>query len=518
MKKSKTIFLILDILSLSLSFLFFIWLKPASKAVYLPRYYKPFLGFVFLWIVVSLICNKYELNAKKKILDLITPVIRINLIILAIVCILIFVFNAFYYSRLIVFGTILLSTVLEIFFVGIYYSHRKLKDADLPTASLTIKPTREELENLGCESKDLKFMLPKIENVAESIYPNLKERYLANCVGVFEFLDSNLELKNILRSESLILSTHTIFNVENIEPQSQQLFINLHKINDVRRINRYLIKINENLKFGGYFVGCGSTIEQRYKEIVDRYPAGVNYVLYGMDFIFKRVFPKLPILKELYFAITKGEDRAISESEILGRLYFCGFRVIDTKEINGSFYFIAQKINKPAEDPNPSYGPLIKLKRVGQGGEIINVYKLRTMHPYAEYLQSYIHERNHLEDCGKFNNDIRITGWGKILRKLFLDELPQFINFFRGELRLVGVRALSEHYFSLYPKDLQQLRIKFKPGLIPPYYVDMPNSFEEIIESERKYLKMKEVHPYTTDIKYFFKACYNIIFKGARSK
>jgi len=140
------------------------------------------------------------------------------------------------------------------------------------------------------------------------------------------------------------------------------------------------------------------------------------------------------------------------------------------------------------------------------------------MHPYAEYLQSYIHERNHLEDCGKFNNDIRIAGWGKILRKLFLDELPQFINFFRGELRLVGVRALSEHYFSLYPKDLQQLRIKFKPGLIPPYYVDMPNSFEEIIESERKYLKMKELHPYTTDIKYFFKACYNIIFKGARSK
>jgi len=185
MKKSKTIFLILDILSLSLSFLFFIWLKPASKAVYLPRYYKPFLGFVFLWIVVSLICNKYELNAKKKILDLITPVIRINLIILAIVCILIFVFNAFYYSRLIVFGTILLSTVLEIFFVGIYYSHRKLKDADLPTASLTIKPTREGLENLGCESKDLKFMLPKIENVAESIYPNLKERYLANCVDAF---------------------------------------------------------------------------------------------------------------------------------------------------------------------------------------------------------------------------------------------------------------------------------------------------------------------------------------------
>jgi lipopolysaccharide/colanic/teichoic acid biosynthesis glycosyltransferase len=484
----------------------------------LPRYYKSFIGFAFLWILVSLIFNKYELNARKKISDLITPIIRINFLVLAIVSIIALIFQAFYYSRLIIFGTILLTTLLELFFVSIFYSHRKLRNTDLATGSLTIRPTEVELENVGNESKELNFALPEIENVTDSIYPNLKEHYLANYEGVFEFLDSKLKLKSIAKNESLVLSTHTIYNIENIEPQSQRLFINLHKINDVRRINRYLIKVNENLKYGGYLVGCGSTIEHRYKDIINKYPVGVNYVLYGFDFIIKRVFPKLPILKELYFTVTKGEDRAISEAEILGRLYFCGFRVIETKEINGVFYFIAQKIDRPRDDPSPSYGPLIKLRRVGKAGEIINIYKLRTMHPYAEYLQGYIHEKNHLEDSGKFNNDIRITGWGKILRKLFLDELPQFINFFRGELRLVGVRALSEHYFSLYPKDLQELRIKFKPGLIPPYYVDMPKSFEEIIESERKYLKLKELHPFTTDIKYFFKACYNIIFNGARSK
>lgn len=47
---------------------------------------------------------------------------------------------------------------------------------------------------------------------------------------------------------------------------------------------------------------------------------------------------------------------------------------------------------------------------------------------------------------------------------------------------LVGVRALSEHYFNLYPPDLQELRCKFKPGLVPPFYADMPVTFEEIVE------------------------------------
>ena len=40
---------------------------------------------------------------------------------------------------------------------------------------------------------------------------------------------------------------------------------------------------------------------------------------------------------------------------------------------------------------NPTYGPFVKLKRVGREGQLIKVYKLRTMHPYAEYLQEYVY-------------------------------------------------------------------------------------------------------------------------------
>jgi len=92
------------------------------------------------------------------------------------------------------------------------------------------------------------------------------------------------------------------------------------------------------------------------------------------------------------------------------------------------------------------------------------------------------------------------------------------VNKKKTDLDMVGVRALSEHYFSLYPADMQQLRIQFKPGLVPPYYADMPKTFDEIIESERSYLNLKQTHPFSTDVRYFFKAMYNILIKRARSQ
>jgi lipopolysaccharide/colanic/teichoic acid biosynthesis glycosyltransferase len=128
-----------------------------------------------------------------------------------------------------------------------------------------------------------------------------------------------------------------------------------------------------------------------------------------------------------------------------------------------------------------------------------------------------LYATGNLEEGGKFKNDFRVTSWGRVLRKLWIDELPQFFNFFKGELGLVGVRALSEHYFSLYPPDVQELRLKTKPGLLPPFYADMPKTFDEIVESERRYLLQKLEKPFRTDWKYLWKGVWNIVVKRARS-
>ena len=103
------------------------------------------------------------------------------------------------------------------------------------------------------------------------------------------------------------------------------------------------------------------------------------------------------------------------------------------------------------------------------------------------------------------------------MRKLWIDELPMIINLLRGDLKLVGVRPLSQHYFELYSEELRAKRIKVKPGLVPPFYADLPKTLEEIQASEDRYLEAYFRRPLLSDFKYFCKAFYNIVFRKARS-
>jgi lipopolysaccharide/colanic/teichoic acid biosynthesis glycosyltransferase len=229
------------------------------------------------------------------------------------------------------------------------------------------------------------------------------------------------------------------------------------------------------------------------------------------------VTPNLPLLRKVYYAFSSGKKRAISFPEALGRLYYCGFEICNYETSENFIYFVAKKITEPAAKGNPLYGPLIKLKRVGKGGKIINVYKLRTMHPYSEFIQKYVYEKNQLAEGGKIKRDFRVTSWGKYFRKYWLDEWPMLINLMRGDLKIVGVRPISAHYLSLYSEELRQLRHKFKPGILPPFYYDLPKTLDEIIGSEIRYLMAYSRNPVKTDIKYFFRIIGNILLKKARS-
>ena len=56
---------------------------------------------------------------------------------------------------------------------------------------------------------------------------------------------------------------------------------------------------------------------------------------------------------------------------------------------------------------------------------------------------------------------------GEILKKILVDELPQLINVIKGEMKLVGIRPVSEIYYNDLPIEVQKMRIKHKPGCIP---------------------------------------------------
>ncbi|MDP4685773.1 MAG: sugar transferase [Salibacteraceae bacterium] len=334
-----------------------------------------------------------------------------------------------------------------------------------------------------------------------------------------DFLSYYLDIYN--PEKTLVLSTADGLNVSNAlkgRHESVNCIINLKRINDVRWINKLFETTNRYLPNDGVFVGCVETYGLRKKRLLNKFPPIVNYLYYTMDYTLKRVFPKLPLLKNLYLGLTQGRNRSISMSEAFGRLYYSGFKIVESKTIGSNLYFVAQKTKEVKNLKNPTYGPVFKMKRAGKGGKLVEVYKFRSMHAYSEFLQQYVYELNNLQEGGKINNDFRITSVGKFMRKFFLDEVPMLINVLKGDLKLVGVRPISMHYLSLYDNELRMLRRMVKPGLVPPFYADMPKTLDDIILSEKKYIKKYLKNPLKTDIEYFIKAFKNIIIKKARSK
>ena len=182
-----------------------------------------------------------------------------------------------------------------------------------------------------------------------------------------------------------------------------------------------------------------------------------------------------------------GEYAPMNRVELMGRLVYCGFEIVAADDVVVRVKKVREATD--VERIERKYGWIVKLRRVGKDGCRFNIYKLRTMYPYAEYLQEWMYEQYALDEKGKIANDFRITRVGRRLRRCWVDELPNVWNLVRGEMKLVGVRPLSEHYYSLYREEVQRARVKYKPGLLPPYYADRPSTLEEIQESEMKYLE-----------------------------
>lgn len=340
-------------------------------------------------------------------------------------------------------------------------------------------------------------------------------------IQVAQFIRHNIDLDHI--GKTVIMETFskelmTKIFASKFRETPGKCIVNLMRINNIRYINKYFELVNENLQQGGYLIGCVETSKQRRERILRKFPIGINKLYYVGDYVAKRVWPKLPVFKKAYFHLTKGKNRVISKMETFGRLFSCGFNLIDTFNIDGKLYFIAKKVKEPAFNMDATYGPLIKLRRVGKNGKLIKVYKMRTMYPYSEYVQQYVYEQNGLGDGAKLKNDPRITTAGRIFRRYWIDELPMLINLLRGDVKIFGVRPISQHFFSLYPPEFQEFRSKFKPGLIPPVYVEIPNSVEDTVAIENRYLETYERLGILADIQYLYRFIKNILFKKVRSK
>ena len=509
MFKQKFSLYFFDILIVIFSYMLVAFTKPLHLLNYFTHYFSHILPVFLLWIPVSSFYGKYRgIKGRKSIRRFMLPIIQANLSVLGLLALLIMISRPEQYSNTVILSTIIVATGLEVLFYNTLHYINRLHDTIDERKIVKAMRSKTRITDTRYQRmfNDVPSDLDILLDIQNAIISEVGEE-------VYKALNHWV---NLCSPECHILSTTSLFNIINITGQVRCI-VDLHRVNDVRYLNKFFESVNNKLTDEGIFITFAETKELRKHRILRKYPAIINYCMYALDFIIKRVFPKFKLTQKLYFLITRGQNRVVSKAEIFGRLYSCGFEVIDEVYMNNHLFVLARKTGIPHYPADPTYGPLIKLRRIGKNGKIIKVYKFRTMHPYAEYLQAYIYEKYNLQEGGKFKDDFRISTLGRIMRKLWIDELPMLYNWLKGDLKLVGVRPLSQHYFSLYSKELQEKRMKHKPGLIPPFYADMPKTIEEIMDSEMKYLIAYEKHPWKTDMRYFFKTFYNIIFHNARS-
>lgn len=516
---SSLIFAFLDTAMVVVAFIITILFKPHVHLNNLdPFYYRLFTVFLIIWMVVSHFANKFR-PRENNLKSIIGSIVLINLAILGIITVLMFIINLEGISRFIVFGTLFLGTFFECIIGMLYYSilHSPfLTEWIGPEINTVIqngqKTNGTKKNGWNGQNEVISFppaSVPKSEDVLhQAIIEETSEK-------AYQWIAGLVDLQS---AKTLAIATSTRFNIDNLPGNFFTAVINLKRINDILRINKFFESVNAKLPIGGIFIGCGETYQLRKEKILNKYPPVLNYMVYSFDFIIRRILPKLRTTRKLYFLFSRGKNRLISRTETLGRLFSCGFEVLEETRIDNLLYWKVKKIKEPAFDDHPTYGLLIRLNRIGKYGKEFNVYKFRTMHAYSEYLQKYVYDMHGTTNGDKADNDFRVTTFGAFIRKYWIDEFPMIINLLKGDLKIFGVRPLSKIKFSMYPAEIQKLRLKHKPGLIPPFYADIPNSFEELIESEQRYLEKYDLHPFTTDCRYLFRALYNIFIRHARSK
>ncbi len=139
-----------------------------------------------------------------------------------------------------------------------------------------------------------------------------------------------------------------------------------------------------------------------------------------------------------------------------------------------------------------SPGPIFyEQTRIGRNGRRFKFYKFRTMIVGADQMKEELMAQNEMDGLMfKMEDDPRIFGIGKFMRKYSIDELPQFWNVLKGDMSLVGTRPPTEEEFVQYELH-HKARLGIRPGLTGMWQVsgrsDIKN-FEEIVALDTQYI------------------------------
>ena len=153
-----------------------------------------------------------------------------------------------------------------------------------------------------------------------------------------------------------------------------------------------------------------------------------------------------------------------------------------------------------------SDGPVFfRQKRVGQNGVVFEMLKFRSMYintddsTHRQAIEQYMNGKSlngaaENDMMFKLCDDPRVTRVGRVIRKMSLDELPQFFNVLQGTMTLVGPRPPLLYEVELY-SACHMLRLCGKPGLTGPWQVYGRSRvpFGDMVEMDIAYLQQQSI-------------------------
>lgn len=324
-------------------------------------------------------------------------------------------------------------------------------------------------------SKNTKNYTSLLIITTSSLYKTINRDLLSDPVKNYEIVGL------LLLDENTISDNNQINNIEIVNTDSYQELANKKWIDEAIVItdvvSENLSKIMEELTY------CGCTVH---------FALTNNFYQKNLKQFSSTFGPYKTITTTLNYM--SNEQVLLKRLlDICGALVGCFVTLLLTILISPVIYILS---------PGPIF---FTQKRVGMHGKVFKIYKFRTMYMDAEERKKELENQNIVKDgyMFKMEFDPRIignkilptgeqkTGFGALLRKLSIDEFPQFFNVLKGDMSIVGTRppTLDEwKKYGLYHKS----RLFIKPGITGLWQVSGRSTicdFEKVVALDRKYIK-----------------------------
>jgi len=197
-----------------------------------------------VWFVCSGLTGKYERKAYTHFSHALWPWLKAGALMFLSLGLIVFLFRFTTYSRTQIFGSVLVLVILEGMLVALYVARKQERRAeeDIESADARQKVLRQEklAVRLNVEEIRARLLAP--------VRQGLRERVLKDNPVLFDFLDQRLDLNGIVQAETVLRNSPDMLpGLDMLENRPTRLSIHLHKVNDIRWLNRYLLELHNRL-------------------------------------------------------------------------------------------------------------------------------------------------------------------------------------------------------------------------------------------------------------------------------